>query len=272
MEKLVGVLLPVYKNDNPFYFKESVESILNQTYKRKHIFIGIDGIIEGDLAKYVKEYEVNRYIKVIYFKRNRGLAYVLNDLIDEAKKYSCDFYARMDADDISVEDRFEKQVTFLLKNNNIDVLGGAIEEIDVNSNQNGKKVIYPFKHKECRSFFEYRDPLAHPAVMFSKTFFEKVKGYRNEYRKNQDTMLWFDGFMNGCEFANLNDTILYFRVTSAFFSNRRNGFKRAKKMFQDRIIINKSMNYGYKAYVFTIFSFLLTISPSFIKKIAYKLR
>lgn len=89
--------------------------------------------------------------------------------------------------------------------------------------------------------------------MFRKSFFDKAKGYRNEYRKNQDTMLWFDGFMNGCIFANLDETVLLFRVTDDFYKNRRNGFKRAKKMLKDRFMINKALHYDWSAYLFFIF-------------------
>jgi len=272
MIDVIGVLLPVYKKDNPLYFKEALESLLNQTYKNFIIFIGIDGPIEGDLADLVNKYKFYENIQVNYFENNRGLACVLNDLIEAAKKNKCSFYARMDSDDICTTTRFEKQVQFLLKNKEIDVVGGAIEEIDEDSINKGKKVIYPLSDELCFDFFKYRDPLAHPAVMFSKTFFEKVSGYRSEYRKNQDTMLWYDGFMNGCKFSNVKETVLYFRITEDFYENRRSGLIRAKKMLKDRLMINKELKYDYKAYVFSFMSFFLTISPSFLKKAAYKLR
>ena len=70
--------------------------------------------------------------------------------------------------------------------------------------------------------------MAHPAVMFRKSYFEKVEGYRSEFRKNQDTMLWFDGFKSGCVFANIPDTVLYFRVTDSMLGKRRNGWEYAK--------------------------------------------
>ena len=106
----------------------------------------------------------------------------------------------------------------------------VISEVRAWEKSHGKKVVYPLTHEECRKFFRYRDPLAHPAVMFRPTYFEKVpNGYRPEYRKNQDTMLWYDGFLNGCVFANLPDVVLNFRVIDDFY-NRRNGWKRAKQM------------------------------------------
>ncbi len=268
---LVGVLLPLYKNDNPDFFQTSVNSVLGQTYPNVIVLIGVDGPIGDNLNEALQRYESNSNVKIIRFDENRGLAAVLNDLIAECRLISCDFYARMDADDISLPDRFEKQVKFLLENTDVDVVGGAIEEIDIDSNKNGKKVVYPLSHGECRKFFRYRDPLAHPAVMFRPRYFEKAIGYRNEYRKNQDTMLWYDGFLKGCIFANLEDTVLHFRVTNDFY-NRRNGWKRAKKMLVDRWEMNRKLHYDISAYIFAFMMFCMTISPAFIKRFLYRIR
>ena len=268
----VGVLLPLYKNDNPLFFKEAVGSILGQSYLNIKIFIGVDGPVGEELDGILSSYELNEKIKIVRFKENRGLAAVLNDLIKECKSIGCEFYARMDADDFCLPDRFDKQIQYLNNNSSVDVVGGAIEEIDFNSNKKGKKIVYPLTNEECRKFFRYRDPLAHPTVMFRASYFEKVKdGYRNEYRKNQDTMLWYDGVRNGCNFANINDTVLLFRITNDFY-NRRNGWVRAKKMISDRWMINRELHYDVSAYIFALMMFVMTVFPSFIKKWLYKIR
>ena len=89
--------------------------------------------------------------------------------------------------------RFGKQISFLELHPEIDVVGGAINEIDENGNDRGKVIVYPSGPQECYDFFAKRNPHAHPAVLFRKTFFEKAGcKYRPEYRQNQDTMLWLD--------------------------------------------------------------------------------
>lgn len=269
---LVGVLISVYKADNTNYLKLALDSILNQTYKNIHFLIGVDGNVGEEITNILYEFKKRNNVSIFWYKENRGLACVLNDNIAEGEKLGCEFYARMDADDIALPDRFEKQLNFLIKNIDVDVVGGAIEEIDENSQLRGKRVEYPLTHNECRRFFRYRDPMAHPATFFRKSYFEKCGGYRNEYRKNQDTMLWFDGFMNGCRFANLSDTVLHFRVNDDFFRNRRNGLDRAKKMLKDRFIMNKALNYDISANIFACCMFFMTISPSWLKKILYKIR
>jgi len=269
---LVAVLLPVYRNDSINYLKKSVGSILEQTMDQFHIYIGVDGPVGPNLDECLKVLNQETNITVVRFETNRGLACVLNDLISICKNEGCDYYARMDADDISLPDRFEKQMKYLDEYPDVDVVGGAIEEIDGNDQLRGKHVEYPLTHEECRKFFRYRDPLAHPAVMFRDRYFEKVpSGYRNEYRKNQDTMLWYDGFMNGCVFANLKDTILHFRVNDDFY-NRRNGWKRAKQMLCDRLKMNKALGYDISANLFALAMFCMTVSPSWVKKFLYKIR
>ncbi len=271
INKTIGVLLPVYRKDDPIHFKESVESILSQSYPKLMIYIGCDGILSEQLNNIISEYLDNSRIKIVRFIENRGLAAVLNDLLTLAKENDIEYLARMDADDIADKFRFEKQLNFLMSNPDIDVVGGAIEEIDENGNLRGKRVNYPRSHDACRKFFRYRDPLAHPATFFRRSFFDKVKGYRPEYRKNQDTILWFDGFRNGCRFSNIPDVVLKFRVNDSFYS-RRDGFRRAKQMLKDRIKINKTLNYDLSAYIFALAMFTMTLSPKFIKRFLYKVR
>lgn len=268
----VAVILPVYKNDKVPYIKLSVDSILNQTYKKFHIYIGVDGPINSELEECLKLFEQDERIEVKWFKENRGLAIVLNALLDICFEKSFEYIARMDADDISISNRFEKQINFLKEHPDIDVVGGAITEIDEKGESRKKDIIYPLSPEDCRTFFAKRNPHAHPAVMFRKSFFEKIGHYyRPEYRQNQDTMLWLDGFSKGTNNANIPDIILKFRMTDALFKKRRNGFSFAKKQFKDRLLINRTLGYNFKADLFGFAMFCLLIAPTGIRKIAYRI-
>lgn len=267
----VGVILPVYKNDKPDYLVQSIESIINQTYKSIELIIGVDGPIGEDLEKVLDFYERSPIISVIRFSQNRGLAMVLNDLLSVCEKRGYNYIARMDADDISLHHRIAKQMDFLLSNPEIDVVGGAISEIDENGNSRNKTIVYPSSPEECRNFFSRRNPHAHPAVLFRKSYFDKIKGkYRPEYRQNQDTMLWLDGMKNGTNHANISEVVLKFRFTDTLFKKRRNGWQFAKKQLKDRLSINKTLHYGMQADIFAYMMYVLLISPAWIKKLAYK--
>ena len=225
MNEKIAVILPVYKNDKVEYLSRAVESILYQSYKNFYFYIGVDGPIGDELSAFLEQVEKQAQISVIWFEKNRGLACVLNDLLDICFKEGYEYIARMDADDISVTDRLEKQMAYLKAHPEIDIVGGAINEIDEDGMNRGKTIIYPAGPKECREFFSKRNPHAHPAVLFRKSFFDKLQGkkYRPEYRQNQDTMLWYDGMMAGTQHANIPDVVLNFRMTDAMFKKRRNG-------------------------------------------------
>lgn len=268
----IAVILPVYKNDKVSYVRLSLDSILGQTYRDIRLFVGVDGPVGEDLEDCLRQYEQDARVTVEWFKENRGLAIVLNDLLDSCFKADYNYIARMDADDISLPDRFEKQIAYLQQRSDIDVVGGAIEEIDVNGDSRGKTIVYPETNEGCYRFFAKRNPHAHPTVMFRKSFFEKAGcKYRPEYRQNQDTMLWLDGMRHGTRHANIPDIILRFRMTDTLFKKRRNGWAFAKKQLHDRLMINKILGYGFGADVFGYMMFVMLISPSWIKKIAYRL-
>lgn len=267
----IAVLLPVYKKDKVEYLTKAVESIILQTYKDYHLFIGVDGPVGDDINQFFKLIEDQTRISIVRFEENRGLACVLNDLIDISFSQGYEYLARMDADDISKHDRFAKQIRFLEGHPVIDVVGGAISEIDENGNSRNKRIVYPETPEACRSFFSRRNPHAHPAVMFRKSFFEKAGcKYRPEYRQNQDTMLWYDGFMANTNNANIPDVVLKFRMTNALFKKRRNGWAFAKKQLKDRKMINKDLGYGFGATLYAYAMFLMLVSPPWVKKIAYK--
>lgn len=271
MKNIIAVILPIYKGDIALYAQLSIDSILNQSYRDIHIYLGIDGPVGVDLVDCLNQYEKNERVSIKWYPVNRGLAMVLNDLLDICFHKGYEFIARMDADDISFPDRLEKQMLFLQANPDIDVVGGAIEEINEISESRGKIIIYPATTQDCFHFFSRRNPIAHPAVMFRKSFFDKAGcKYRPEYRQNQDTMLWYDGLMKGVQMANIPDVLLRFRMTDSLFKKRRNGWAFAKKQLQDRLMINKGLRYGFYANLFAYAIFALLIAPPFVKKIAYR--
>lgn len=273
MNNKIAIILPVYKKDKVEYLSKAIESILYQTYRNIQLYIGVDGPVGDDLRNNLELLKQQSQVSVEWFPENRGLACVLNDLLDICFKEGYEFIARMDADDISMTDRFEKQMRYLEVHPEVDVIGGAINEIDEDGKYRNKTIIYPEGPAECREFFAKRNPHAHPAVLFRKSFFDKLKGkkYRPEYRQNQDTMLWYDGMMVGTQHANIPDVVLNFRMTDAMFKKRRNGWAFAKKQFTDRLMINKGLGYGWKADVYGFAMFCMLVSPVWIKKIAYKI-
>ena len=76
----VAVIIPVYKNDTPQYVRPAIDSIIKQTYSCR-IYIGVDGPIGNSLNSCLEAYENNKNVSIVRFAENRGLACVLNDLL-----------------------------------------------------------------------------------------------------------------------------------------------------------------------------------------------
>lgn len=272
MNNKIAVILPIYKKDKVNYLTLAINSILNQTYHNFKLYLGIDGPLEEELNTFLEQYEKHDQIAIIRFQENRGLPCVLNDLIRLAIQEGFNYFARMDADDISNPTRFEKQIYFLQENPDVDVVGGAIEEINSKGETRNKIIKYPTNSDKCRAYFSTRNPLAHPAVLFKKSYFDKAGFYNESYRQNQDTILWYEGFKKGCIFANLTDVVLRFRMTEDLFRKRRNGLQYAIRTYNDRKRINKELGYGFKANLFALMMFIITIAPTWFRKLAYRIR
>lgn len=271
MEK-IAVILPVYKNDSIPYMILSIDSILKQENSDVHLYVGVDGPVGKDMSDCLHTYEQKTNVTVCWFPENRGLAIILNDLLDICFKDGYEYIARMDADDIAVPNRMQIQLEFLKNNPEIDVVGGAVSIIGENGDFQNQVIHYPATPEECRARFAKRNPLAHPAVIFRKSYFNKAGcKYRPEYRKNQDTLLWYDGLLKNVNMANVPDVVLNFRQTGDMFKNRR-GKEQAKKQLESRLMINKGLHYGFMSDLYAYAIYILMISPSWVKRIIYRLQ
>lgn len=270
MKKII-VIQSVYINDSPIYLSQSINSILNQDYSFFDYYIIVDGPIGESLKETLSSFHDSR-MTLIYNKYNKGLARVLNELLEYCKKGDYEYIARMDSDDIAISSRFSKQITYLEQNINVDVVGGAVSEIDENGFSRGKITSYPCMPDKCRAFFAKRNPLAHPTVMFRRSFFDKVDwAYPTDYERNEDTRLWHEGYKHGCVIANIPDVVLYFRLTDNMFKHRRNGKKFAKSQLKLRKEIKRDLNYGIIADVYAYAMYVLMLSPSWMLKAAYRI-
>lgn len=263
----VAVLLSVYAKDNAVWFEQALHAIFEQRFAGKiNLYLGVDGKLNESLEAVIKQYE-SKIHKIVRSQDNLGLTKMLNRLAGELQGE--EFIFRADADDICHLDRFQKQVEFLSKHFEVDVLGSAIEEIDESGKVILAKVSYPLNHNACREFFKRRDPLAHPAVVFRSSYFKKAGLYNPLHRTNQDTYMWMQGFVSGCRFANLDDVLLSFRRASDFYE-RRGGFERAWQILKMRWEISRKMGYSADAYLYAGLFFVFTLLPRGLKRLLYQ--
>jgi glycosyltransferase involved in cell wall biosynthesis len=264
---LISVVMPVYNGEE--YLNDALQSVLNQTYRNFELIIINDGSTDKSLQIIEKYKKQDRRILLID-RKNKGVTLSLYEGIE---KSNGGFIARMDQDDICLPSRFQDQMDYLAINLEVDVVGTWISEIDENNCVIKEIVKYPETHKRCMIHFKCRDPLAHPTVMFRKTFFDKGAHYAIDIPAIDDTLLWHRGFINGCVFANLPKVCLQFRRTSDMYQRRKNMSILVTMLKQRLFVINPSMNYGILGNACALLYFLMQLLPSFIKKILYdKLR
>lgn len=76
--------------------------------------------------------------------------------------------------------------------------------------------------------------------------------------------------MAGCKMANVPDVVLQFRVTNDLFRKRRNGWNLAMRQLADRLEVNRGLKYGVMSYLYAYATFLMQISPAWVKKLCYR--
>ena len=122
-----SVLMSVYKNEKPEYFRAALESVLSQTMMPDEIILIRDGEVPVELQNVIDSFVNGNKTLFTYIPldKNGGLGNALNIGLKEAKN---ELVARVDTDDICVPTRFEKQVTFMIAHPDISVCGGQIYE------------------------------------------------------------------------------------------------------------------------------------------------
>ena len=196
---LVSVILSVY-NGAP-YLKEAIESILNQTFIDFEFIIVDDGSID-ETPKILDEFTDIRIVS-LKNEKNLGLVRSLNKALSLAKG---EFIARMDADDISLPERFAKQIAYFKKYPQVGVLGTAISQVD----KCGRPIsvlIPPIHHNLIFWQMFFGCPIFHPTVMMRQKALDAVGYYDINFTHIEDVELWSRFLLNGIKFANLSEVL-----------------------------------------------------------------
>ncbi|MCQ2966114.1 MAG: glycosyltransferase [Alphaproteobacteria bacterium] len=217
----ISVVLPVY-NVPEEWLRQSIESILNQTFSDFELIIINDGS-NGNEDIVIQSYTDPR---IRYEKQaNQGLAKTLNKGLTLARG---EFIARMDDDDISLPDRFEKQIDFFYKHPEISILGSSFEIFPE------KKII---QHPNFPTYFDFLKNcvIAHPSVMFRKNDLEKYNLQYNPEFKCEDYELWSRA-IRYLNFANLQDVLLRYRWHGKNLSTPSESFELSVKRVKQNML------------------------------------
>jgi len=256
MSTEISVLMCVYINDQAVQLNEALNSVLNQTIKPKEVVVVLDGPINKEVCQLLREY-VDKYneLKIVKINNNVGLAMALN----EGLKYcTCNFVARMDADDISRTDRFEKQIKVLESGYDV------VSSWSLIFKDNPDNVIAikkrPVRDCDIKKLAKRRSPISHAGSMYRKSSVINVGSY-NDVGLYEDYYLWVKMIQGDYKFYNVPEPLIYVR-TSMDQIKRRGGYQylineiKSQKSFVDMGFLS-----FYEFIVNTIFRVFIRLIP-----------
>lgn len=212
---LLTVLMTVYNAEG--FLKESMDSILRQSFTDFEFIIINDGSSDGSKEIIDQYATIDRRIRAIH-QKNHGLVYSLNKGIGLAKGK---IIARTDADDISMDNRLRDQMDFLDANPEVVLLGGGFEIID-HEGYYIETVHPPASDRDIRRTLLLRNPFGHASVMFRKEAAEAAGLYSDEHGPTEDYELWIRLRSHG-KLAALSRPVYRYRLNQSGISFNSNG-------------------------------------------------
>lgn len=261
-----SVLLSLYAKESSIYLDQSLVSIwYQQTLRPEQIVLVKDGPLTPELDSVIWRWQENlgEVMTVVGLPENVGLGVALNAGLKLCKH---GLVARMDTDDISLPDRFEKQVRFMAARPEVAVCSGIIDEID----ETGKFIaqrILPLDHSQLVRFAKTRCPINHPAAMFRKEAVLAVGCYPDFYP--EDYLLWINLIRAGYRITNMPDVLVKMRTGHNFYTRR--GWRFLKGEFGVYRHMYRTQFIGlFQFTVIVTLKSVLRLSPGFLKALLYK--
>lgn len=211
----LSVIMSVYNGER--YLSQAVNSIVEQSFDDFEFLVVDDCSTDGTSALCGEYASRDRRIRVIKNDKNIGLTRSLNKALGLARgKY----VARMDADDVSLPRRFERQLTYLDSNPSVGLVGSFYREIDCKGEP---MEVFQFptdpvliKWRMC-----FENPIPHPAVMIRKSLLDDLGGYDETWRTSQDYEL-FTRISQKARLTNLPQVLYLWRRHEKSVSSREN--------------------------------------------------
>jgi glycosyltransferase involved in cell wall biosynthesis len=207
LNPLVSVILPVYNSEQ--FLRESIDSIINQTYTNLEIIIVNDGSTDG--SKSIIESYLDKRIIVIEHPNNKGLIQSLNEAII---KSTGSYLVRMDGDDVAFNTRIEKQVHFLQENPSIGIIGtDAIffkDHIGMPA-KNWERALNTKTPAAIKKVLLWENCMIHPSICMRGAIAKQLLYNANQVNY-EDYDLWLRAIANNYKIAKLNEPLLYYRI------------------------------------------------------------
>ncbi len=263
-----SVLMSVYYKEKPEYFDKAIESILNQTVQPSEIVIVEDGPIGEELEQVIKKYtkKYKKLFKIYPQEKNMGLGIALNKGLE---KCTYELVARMDTDDISLENRFEEELKMFQQDQDLDIVGALIQEYDSEMKKKESIRAVPETDDKIKKFLKNRNAMNHMTVMYKRSKVLNAGGYM-DCPFFEDYYLWCRMANNKCKFYNIQKVLAHVRAGLSMI-DRRGGlkyFKSIKNFYTNLLNIGFITKSEYRKNLMIRYS--VAASPIFLRKMFYK--
>ena len=225
---LVSVVMSVYNAEK--FLSDAIKSILNQSFKDFEFIIIEDSSTDHSLD-IIKEFQKqDNRITIIEKEKNEGSEGFIKNLNFGLEIAKGKYIARMDADDISSLDRFQKQVDFLETHQEISLVGAQINFINEKNEIIGEK-IGALEHEEIVHKISSKIQLFHPVIMFRNN--ESIR-YREKFVYCEDYDLYLYLITQGKKLANIDEKLLNYRILDNSISRKGDNF--IKKLMLEKAL------------------------------------
>lgn len=264
-----SVLMTTYIGETAENIDEALKSILvDQTVVPDQVVLVYDGEVKKSLEEVVDRYKnlFPNILEIVRLNENQGQS----KASAEGFKYiKYEWFARMDSDDISVSDRFAKQLDIIDANPDLSVVGGFISEFKEKVGDTESIRVVPEKHDDIVKTFKKRTPVNNVSAMLRKSAVEQAGGYGRD-TVNEDYSLYAHMWIEGCEFYNIQEVLVNVRVGNGMVS-RRGGFRLFKDWCKDQRYLRKNGKHSlFTSWVSCFKCLVFVMSPAFIKRFLYR--
>ncbi len=268
-----SIIMSVYKNDVPKQLNVALGSLIHQTVLPSEIVIVGDGELPSGLCeeidgfkKYIEAQKLPIDVVFLPLKENVGLGEAMRIASLEAKY---DYLARMDADDICLPNRFEKQMKCFEEDLNLSVVGGMITEFDGEPDNIIAKRILPLDDVSIKKMMRGRCAINHVTAVFKKSDLIKSGNYQKNVMQ-EDHFLWARMMEHGCKFRNIPDIVVNVRSGKDQIA-RRGGWRFYKSVVRVFWYMYKHnlISFGYFIYICVVRGTVQLLMPNWLRTWIY---
>jgi glycosyltransferase involved in cell wall biosynthesis len=254
LEYKFSVIIPIHFSISELQLKESFDSVVvDQILLPSELILVVDGIIQPSKLEFINLYSSLLSIPVKLFftgSSPKGPGYARNLGV---KNSTFDLVAFMDSDDVSLPDRFLKQIP-LLKESCYDLIGGQIQELDETLTKNISIRSVPLNNQDIYKEFKIRNPINNVTVVIKKNIFLELGGYP-ELFFGEDYVLWVKMAERNCKMINIDSVLVKVRTGEGFL-NRRFGIDYFKKNLKLSYYLMKFRTVGLRYSILRMLKFI----------------